>query len=351
MEKYIAWFKEHPLETAGLVLLGIAAVYLVLEGGSSAAPASSSSSDAADYYNAQLQAAQIAAGQTQAQAAQQSQEYTDNLSATVQNNETAAQLAAIQDQDSTSVQTAAIQANMNTAVTQVQADVSESSIAAQQQITDQQTQAELESELGAYDVQNNANNDTLTATTDQINGQIQQQQIAANVANTTTQAQVQENADNLASVLGLVSSQNGLQESEYDDQLAAQENNNATTVTLSGQQYGYATDELNDATAVNLTALSDQTTLETQAQQNAYNLDEYILPLAGQQKNSALDASDQTSIFQTILAGGNAGVAAAGDELSGQADQAGDQQATNTDSAIISGASKITSSLLTGLFA
>lgn len=347
MEKYLTWFKEHPLESAGLVLVGIAAVYLLLTRNSSAATPSSDTSTAADYYNAQLQAQQIAAGNSQAAAQLQTQQYTTGLAAAVQNNQTAAQLAAIQDQDATAVQTAQIQADMNTAVTQVQADVSESSIAAQEQIQNMQTQAELETNLGAYQVQEQGYNDTLAATTDQINGQIQQQQIAADVANHTTDAQVIENHDNLATVLGLVSSQNQLQMSEYDDQLAGQVNNNQTAVDLSGQQYAYATDELDDATNINLTALGDQTQLETQAQKNQLALEQTIIPLAGQQKNSALDATDQTTLFQTILAGGNAGVAEAGDLGSTVANQSGNSQLAG----IIAPIAKPIGSILSGLFA
>lgn len=348
MEKYLKWFKEHPLETSALVIVGIGAVYLILtRSQSSAAPAQSGASSASDYYAAQLQAQQVAAGASNAAAQLQTQEYTSNLQATVTNNETAAQLAAIQDQDSSAVQTAQIQANANTAITQVQANVSLSDIQAQQNETLAQTEAELETNLGAYQVQNQANNDTLAATTAQINGQVTQQQIAADVANHTTDAQVQENADNLASVLGLVTSQNNLQESEYSDQLQGLENNNATQVSLSGQQYAYANNELNDATAINLTQLSDATTLETQAQQNQLNLYQEIIPLAGQQKNSALDATDQTSLFQTILAGGNAGVAVAGDSVSGSSVISGNNQAAG----ILGTVAKPISSILTGLFA
>lgn len=338
MDKYLAWVKEHPLETGGIVIVIIGGVYLYMSSGSStgSAPASTDGSAASAYYAAQLQAQQLAASQSAATAANQTQEYNTGLAATVQNNETAAQLAAIQDQDATAVQTAQIQANMNTAVTQLQADVSTSSITAQQQETDQETQAELESTEGAYGVQNN-----------QIAAQVQQQQIAADVADTTTQAQVTENSDNLASVLGLVTSQNDLQESEYNDQLEGIENNNQTAVDLSGQQYGYATDELNDATSINLAGLTDQTQLETTAQNNQLQLEKTIIPLAGQQKNSALDANDQTSIFQTILSGGNAGVAEEGDLGSAASVAAGDNAATSTNKAIIGGAS----SVLSGLFA
>lgn len=336
MDKYLEWFKAHPLETGGIIIVILGAVYLYMSSSSSSAAASPTDSAAADYYNAQLQAQQLAGSNAQAALASQTQEYTTGLQATVQNNETAAQLAAIQDQDSSAVQTAQIQANANTAITQVQANVAVDQIGAQQDETDQETAASLSEAMGAYGVQNN-----------QISAQTQQQQIAANVANETTQAQVTENQNNLASVLGLVTAQDQMTESENSDQLDALENNNSTSVTLSGQQYGYLNNELDDATAVNLTQLGDATTLETQAQQNQLNLYNEIIPLAGQQKNSALDATDQTSLFQTILAGGNAGVAAAGDSVSGTSAVSGNNQAAG----IINAVSKPISSIVSGLFA
>jgi hypothetical protein len=88
---------------------------------------------------------------------------------------------------------------------------------------------------------------------------------------------VQENNDNLQTVLGLVSSQDQVEESQNNDQLAGQEYNDDTAVALSGQQYDYLNDEASDATSVNLTALQDQTSLDSQAQQDQYNLSQTTL--------------------------------------------------------------------------
>lgn len=120
----------------------------------------------------------------------------------------------------------------------------------------------------AANVQNTSANDQLTAIQSQIGGQTQQAEIAANVANTTTQAQVQENADNLASVLGIVQGQNQLQEDSINAQTEDQYNADAAAVDISGQQYSYLTNNANDATAVSLTGLQDQTQLASQQETN-----------------------------------------------------------------------------------
>jgi hypothetical protein len=301
MGKIFAWIKEHPLESGALALVAAVGIYFVLESSSSssaAAPSSSSSTDAAaaDYYQAQLQAQQLSAASAQSAQNAQLQANAQTLQAGVQNNETAAQLAAIQDQDSAAVQGANIQANANVLQTQLEADVAESNIGAQQQTEDAQTAAQVQIAEGGYDVQNNAANDQLAAISDQITGQVQQQQIQAQAQDVTTQAQVQENSDNLATVLGLVTSQNQTQEAEYADQYATQATNDQTAVDLSGQQYGYLQDETDDATDINLTALQDQTQLATQQQALNQQIVGQVLPAASYQLGHGNNASQDSAI-------------------------------------------------------
>lgn len=350
MHSIIEWVKEHPLESGALGLVGIVAVYLLLHStSSSAAPAASSSStDAADYYQAQLQATQLAAQQTAQTQATQSQNYQANLTATVQNNEVAAQLAALQDQDSSAIQAAQIQANSNTLQTQLEADVATTNISAQQDVANKQTEAQVQIAEGAYTVQNTAENDQLAAITNQIQGQVQQQQIAAQVQNTTTAAQVSENHDNLATVLGLVTSQNAVQEDEYDDQLKQQQTNDATAVALSGQQYDYLTGEADDATAINLTALGDQTQIESQAATEQYNLSTQTLGIVQQAGLNHGTESLENSLAQiTESALGNPGGAV--QATANSTAQVSSNYSTSPAS-IIASITKGATGILTGLF-
>lgn len=297
MSKLLDWVKEHPYESGGIVLGALVLYYLFTHSGSAATTASGSAgSSASDYYSAQLQLDQLNAQQGAQQAALQQQTQTATIAASVENNQTAAQLALGENQDTAAVQAAQIQAGVTNNETQAQVDVA---------------------------------------------------QIQGTVQNTQTQAQVQENADNLGALTTLVSGQDAVQESEIQSQVTEQANNDQTAVDLSGQQYGYLTNQSNNATAVSLTSLNDETELDTQAQANALAIANQVIPLAGQQKNSALDATDQTDLFETLLSGGSASVAAAGVAGSSNAVVAGDNQ----NSAIINGVASTASKALLGLFA
>lgn len=245
MHKIIEWVKQHPLESGALVLVIGVAAYLLLKGGGSSSASTSTNAAAADYYGASIQAAQIAAGQQQAQNQFTLQQTAQNNGLQLQSNEVSAQLAAIQDQDAAAVSVAGLNANSNNLVTQTQADVATANIKAQQEMAD------------------TAGNDQLLGLQYQTDSQVKQAKIAADVQNTVTQAQVQENHDNLATVLGLVSSQNQVQIAQYDDQVQMQYANDQTAVDLSGQQYDYLNNESNNQAAVIMQQLTDQTQLQT----------------------------------------------------------------------------------------
>jgi hypothetical protein len=352
MEKIFSWVKEHKFETGALVLVGLVAVYFLLEGSSSSAAsgsqASSADNSAADYYNAQLQAQQLANQNQQASAALTAQTNAQNLQASVENTQTSAQLAAVQDQDSSAVQAAQIAATANTLQTQMEADVATDNIGAQESVENAQTAAQVSIAEGGYNVQNTAANDQLAAISDQIGGQIQQAQIAANVANTVTAGQVQENQDNLASVLGLATAEDQMNESEAQDALTGQEYNDSTAVALSGQQYAYDTDEVDDATDVNLTALQDQTQLDTQAAQNQYSLSSSVI--GDLTANNGLSRND--SQLETVVGGIDAALGdVPGSEVGASSGASVANVSSQTEAANIKTATSGVASIVAGLFA
>jgi hypothetical protein len=310
MDKALAWIKDHPYETGALVLVVIGGSYVILSSSSgasgSATAAQSGTASSSSYYADQLQLDQLNAQQGAQAATLQAQTDQANIQASVANNQTQAQLSAVQIQNTSAVQAATIAAG-----------VADTATAAQVAVTNAQTAA-----------------------------QVSVASLQAGVTNAQTAGQVQENSDNLAAVLGLVSSQNAVQVNAQNDALATVQTNDQTAVDLSGQQYDYLSNTATLQAGVDTTELNDATTVETQAQKNQLALAQTIIPLAGQQKNSALDATDQTALFQTILSGGNAGVAASGNVATSTADTSGNGQ--------LAGVLKTVSPILTaasGLFA
>jgi hypothetical protein len=345
MEKITAWIKSHPYESGALALVGAIGLYLVFKSSSGGTAASSSTNSAAsDYYNAQLQAAQITASQTAQQNALQAQEYTSQLNASVSNTTTAAQLAAIQDQDSSAVQSAQIAANSNNVTSTLAADVANSQVAAQV------TEAQI-----TGDVTNNATNAQLAAISDQIQGQVDSQQIAANVSNATTAAQVQENNDNLASVLGIVTAQDQVQQSEYYDQYLGQQANDNTAVAINTNQMTTLNNEANDATVINLQGLQDQTIVDTTQANNQYALQSTALNAATQggpggvfYGQSATTDEALNSLFGTAFGESNVGVA--GEQANASISSAAYADSAATNAAIASAASKTAGNIISALF-
>lgn len=213
----------------------------------------------------------------------------------------------------------------------------------------------------------------------QTNGQnaaIQQAQISASVANNQTAAAVTtSNTSTLAALVAAlsgnktslavtqsnndaatlqqlnqeVSQQNiyAIQESGLQDQINQQfnisANNNATTLDAFKAQ-------LAEQGAIATQSLTIAGGLATQQQQlDQLNINA-IIPLAGQQKNSALDATNQTTLFQTILAHGNPTVAAYGTQASSTAAVSGNNANASNVASITAGITKLGSSLIGGLF-
>lgn len=301
MSNLYKWIDEHKAESAGIALVLVGALYLLLRGGSGGASSANTTTAAtgasSDYYSAQLQLDQLGAAQQQQQLAAQTQVQQTSIAASVANNQTAAQLAALEDQDAANVQAANIQAG----------------------VTNNQTQAQVD-----------------VAT------------IQGNVQNVATQAQVQENKDNLASVLGIVSAQDQIQIAQINAAQAEQANNDQTAIDLSGQQYGYQSHLADLNAGIESEGLQDETSLLQQQQQNQLTLSQQIIPLAGQQKNSALDATDQTALFATVLSGGNPGVASTAIQGSTNAAISGNNTGIG---AIISSVASSASKAALGLFA
>jgi hypothetical protein len=124
------------------------------------------------------------------------------------------------------------------------------------------------------------------------------------------------------------------------DQLEYQNN-------LAQLQAGVATQSLNDATLLGQQQLNENYNL-AETNQQAYDSElPFVLQHAGQQQNSALDANDQTNIFETFLSGGNPGVAAAGVQSSAATAVAGDAQTASIANTI----TKTAGTVITGLFA
>jgi len=202
--------------------------------------------------------------------------------------------------------------------------------------------------------------------------QLEQDQLAAQVQNEQTSASLQANdlsvaaqtAAALGSIAGQVQENNsnnytaiteqanqdvsneniyGLQESVLADQINAgvEENANNNATALAGTEYVTGAQ-----TTLGLASLSDATTLATQQQSDFEQNVETIIPLAGQQKNSALDATDQTGLFASILSNGNPSVAAGATSASASAAASGNAAGVATVGTVVSGLG----SVIKGLF-
>jgi len=201
------------------------------------------------------------------------------------------------------------------------------------------------------------------------NAQIQQSQIAASVANNQTAAQVStQNTSVLAGLIAALSgNQTGLQVAQVNANAATlqQANQEVSQQNIYSLQEAGLQDQINQASienannnATSLAGFVDQLNAQgaiaaqslniagglatTQQQQYAQEVSQ-IIPLAGQQKNSALDATDQTSLFQTILSGGNASVAAAGTNASASAANSGNAAGASKFNSITNGITSLAS--------
>jgi len=203
------------------------------------------------------------------------------------------------------------------------------------------------------------------------NAQLQQAQLAANVSNTQTAASVATNntltaaqlAGTLAGIQGTVQTTaiqaNAATAQQYNAAISTQNEVSMQDAVLQSQiNSGVVENANNNATALAglesnnavTYGLGSQTigaglTLAQQQQQNFETNVQAIAPLAGQQKNSALDATNQTAIFQTILSNGNPGVAASGNGATSTAAVSGN----NAGASIINGVTSTIGSVAKGL--
>lgn len=204
------------------------------------------------------------------------------------------------------------------------------------------------------------------------NAQIQQAQIAASTQNQQTDASVnvQDTSTLAALVAALGGNQTGLEVTQSNNDAATlqQQNQEVSNQNVEALQESGIQDQINEAYNINannnstsLQGLEDTLTEQgaiaqqtlgiagtlAEDQQTAFDSQiPYIVQNAGDQKNSALDATDQTSIFQTILSGGNPGVAVAGTAASASTANSGNASTAS----IINSISKLGTSIGAGLF-
>lgn len=213
----------------------------------------------------------------------------------------------------------------------------------------------------------------------QTNGQnaaIQQASIAAQSANYQTSAA--EDVSNTQTLASLVAALNGNQTSiavtrSNNDAATLQQQNaevsqqnieaiqEAGIINQTDQAFNINANNNQTSLAAFLAQLKEQGTIAQQtlgiagnlAQQQETAFDSqipYIVQHAGDQKNSGLDATNQTSIFQTILSGGNPNVAAAGTTASGAVAINGNNTGASITNSIIGSITKIGTSIAGGFF-
>jgi hypothetical protein len=150
----------------------------------------------------------------------------------------------------------------------------------------------------------------------------------------------------------LVTAQDAVQTAEYNDQLAGQQANDQTAVTLSGQQYGYLNNEVNDATSINLQALNDQTQVNLAEANYGYQLGSQVLntdTASGLYGASGTTLAAITAGQSIALQEPAVGIAAETGTSSTAIAQANANAASTT--SIMNGITSIASKALTGFFA
>lgn len=236
----------------------------------------------------------------------------------------------------------------------LQADEAEAQINAGTQQQNAQTSAQLQAAQLAADSTNQqtaasvAINNTNTAAQLAASIYSTQQGTAVTALNDSTQEAIEANSE--------ISNQNvyAMQESELEDQINSgvveNANNNATAIAGAQIQAGVTDLGIGDALTLSQQQENDAYNLASQ-NETAYDAEiPTIVSEAGQQKNSALDATDQTSLFQTILAQGNPTVANSGTNASLGATQSGNASSAAVVGSITSGLASISKSLGSGFF-
>ena len=206
----------------------------------------------------------------------------------------------------------------------------------------------------------------------QTQAQLEQAQLAAQVANYQTDASLQstdiQTASALAATLAQVSASVNTNDSNNYTAVTEQANQEISNENIYGMQEAVLADQINSGVLINannnatalaatqiqtnasttlgLTSLEDATTLAQQQQATYASQLPYIEANAGDQKNSALDATDQTALFQTILSGGNPSVAAAGTGASASTAASGNAASAAKTGSVISGLTGLINGLL-----
>lgn len=311
----LSWFKEHKM-VVGAGVVGLIILILLLKSSGSGAASSATTDDGTAELAAESQLAQTQAASNAQQLQAQTAQQTAALQGQVATQQIAAQLSATENTNDD--QLAAILAQTTAGLT-----ATESS--------------------NATSVQNN------TITTGG--------QVAINQSN--NDAQTAQQQANLEYAENLQGQQDAVLTAQINAGVDENANNNATSLAetntaaqyqsyLASLQAGIASQGIASNTTVALAGLSDQTTLESQGQSDQFSLDQYIEQNAGSKQNSGLDATDQTSIFASLINPAAAtGVPGASASVANNATNA----TTSTINGLISTAGSITNGVVKGLFA
>jgi hypothetical protein len=189
------------------------------------------------------------------------------------------------------------------------------------------------------------------------NAAVQTAQIQADAQKYATDASVKMSDNALAATLAQYAAQLDL--GKYQTDAAVTEAGMQTRVALatvdaSNHQADLA-ERVSQSTIaaqkdITETYLSDAYSLARTDQANNETNTQYILQHAGDKKNSQLDATDQTTLFQTILAKGSPGVAATGSQASVATATEEKSGTVQQNGAIIGAATGIAKTILDGLF-
>lgn len=308
--------KKHPYAIGGAVIVGGVILFVLLSSSQSSGSttAASSSSNEGQLLSADLQMQSIQAGVALQAQQNQVQLSTAQLSADTTNQQTAAALAATKDSDITGLAASlyGTQAQVQVANIQAQSDTTQQAnqLMYAQNMQGMQDQV-LTDQINQSTVQD-ANNNAAMIAGDQITANYQ-----------IGVAQLQNDSNTMNDVTGLAETNIAAGVSNYNTAAQTQIAN-----TVVNDSYNIA-----------------------QSKQNAVNSElGYITQHAGDQKNSALDATDQTSVFQTILSGFSPSVASTGTAASASTASSGNAASTAKFGAVASTISNLGNSIAGGLF-
>jgi hypothetical protein len=232
----------------------------------------------------------------------------------------------------------------DTQLAQIQAGTAQANAAQQAQVqaAQLQYQAQQDQTSASVDINN-------TQTAAQLATALYGTQASLQATALNDNAQTVQQANQALFQQNTVAMQDAVLTNQINSGVIENANNNATAVAGAQIQAQVANNTINSSL-----------TLAQQQEQDAYNINSatseayntqipYIVQKAGQQQNSALDATDQTGIFQTILAHGNPSVASVGSSGSSGTAVANNSTAFNPNTALTS-LSTAASSIAQGFF-